>query len=42
MEAEAGVPVHLDRQPNHPIGQRFRKKHNTLSVSPVLSTLSPC
>ena len=34
--------IHLDRQPDHPIGQRFRKKHNTFSVSTVLSALSPC
>jgi len=34
------MPVHLDRQSDHPIGQRFRKKHNALSVSTVLSALS--
>ena len=34
--------MHLDRQPDHPIGQRFCKKHNALSVSTVLSALSPC
>jgi hypothetical protein len=38
----AGMPVHLDRQPDHPIGQRFCKQHNAVSVSTVLSALSPC
>ena len=42
QQSGAGMPVHLDRQPDHPIGQRFRKKHNALSVSTVLSALSPC
>ena len=34
--------MHLDRQPDHQISQRFRKKHNTFSVSTVLSALPPC
>ena len=37
-----GPGMHLDRQSDHPIGQRFRKKRNALSVSTVLSALSPC
>jgi len=42
QQSWAGMPVHLDRQPDHPIGDRYRKKHNALSVSTVLSALSPC
>ena len=42
QQSGAGMSVHLDRQPDHPIGQRFRKKHNAFSVSTVLSALSPC
>ena len=42
QQSWAGMPVHLDRQPDHPVGQRFRKRHNALSVSTVLSALSPC
>jgi hypothetical protein len=42
QQSGAGMSVHLDRQPDHPIGQGFRKKHNTFSVSTVLSALSPC
>jgi len=34
--------MHLDRQPDHPTGQWFRKQRNALSVSTVLSALSPC
>jgi hypothetical protein len=34
--------MHLDRQPDCPIGHRFRKKHAALSVSTVSSALSPC
>jgi hypothetical protein len=42
QQSRAGMSVHLDRQPDHPIGQRFRKKHNAFSVSTVLSALPPC
>jgi len=38
----SGMSVHLDRQPDHPSSQGFRKKHNAFSVSTVLSTLPPC
>jgi hypothetical protein len=34
--------VHLDRQPDHPICQRFRKKHKVVSVNTVFSALPPC
>jgi hypothetical protein len=30
QQSGAGMSVHLDRQPDHPIGQLFRKKHNAL------------
>ena len=42
QQSGAGMSVHLDRQPDHPISQRFRKKHNAFSVSTVLSALPPC
>ena len=42
QQSGAGMSVHLDRQPDHPIGQRFRKKHNAFSVNTVFSTLPPC
>jgi hypothetical protein len=31
------MAVHLDRQPDHPIGQWFRQKHNAASVNTVFS-----
>ena len=37
QQSRAGMSVHLDREPDHPIGQRFRKKHNTFSVNTVFS-----
>ena len=34
------MAMHLDRQPDHPIGQWFRQQHNVLSVNTVFSALS--
>ncbi|MGA3400753.1 MAG: hypothetical protein ABSC95_16150 [Acetobacteraceae bacterium] len=31
------MAVHLDRQPDHPIGQWFRQQHNASSVITVFS-----
>jgi hypothetical protein len=42
QQSGAGVSVHLDRQPDHPICQRFRKKHKVVSVNTVFSALPPC
>ena len=42
QEAQAGMAMYFDCQPDHPIGQWFGQKHDTFSVNTVLSLLSPC
>ena len=34
------IAMHLDRLPDHPIGQWLRQQHNVLSVDSVFSALS--
>jgi hypothetical protein len=42
QQSEADMSVYLDRHPDHPFSQRLSEKRNALSVSTVLSALSPC
>ena len=42
FQQSTGMSVYLGCQPDHPICERFHRKHNAFSVSTVLFALSPC